>query len=157
VTDTLGLLLRVKVHRADLQDRAAVPLVGEGMKEQFPRISLVWVDQGYTGVGKTWIEEHLGWNVTVVQHAPKPRGAWVPIGDLNDLAHLRFEWRRLPPQRTGFRGILPRRWVVERTFAWITRCRRLARDFEGLCASAEAFIFIALSKLMLTRLARLAS
>ncbi|HEU5011803.1 MAG TPA: hypothetical protein VFT66_04600, partial [Roseiflexaceae bacterium] len=78
---------------------------------QFPRIEHLWADQGYTGAGKTWIQEHLKWIVSIVQHPPKPRGEWVPHGDLNDLSTVYFEWVRLPPTRTGFRGVLPRRWV----------------------------------------------
>ncbi len=72
MVDTLGLVVRVKVHSAEPQDREAVPLVLEGMKEQFPRISHIWVDQGYTGIGKQWIEEHLGWTVQVVQQDRAP-------------------------------------------------------------------------------------
>ncbi len=115
ITDTLGLLLRVKVHPANVQDRAAVPFLLEGIQEPFPRLSHVWVDQGYTGTGRTWIEEQLGWTVTIVQHPPKPRGEWVPHGDLTDLKTVWFSWERLPRMRTGFRGVLPRRWVVENT------------------------------------------
>ncbi|GER91433.1 hypothetical protein KDW_55950 [Dictyobacter vulcani] len=75
------------------------------MNEQFPRISHVWVDQGYTGFGRKWIEEQFHWSVEVVQHTPKPRGEWVPIGDLNDLAHLRFEWRRSHLSGQGSEGL----------------------------------------------------
>jgi transposase len=85
----------------------------EGVGATFPQLAHTWVDQGYTGSGKAWIEEHLGWTVTVVRHPPKARGEWRPHGDLNDLSTVWFEWVRLPPQRLGFRGILPRRWVVE--------------------------------------------
>jgi putative transposase len=70
------------------------------------------VDQGYTGSGREWIERELGWNLEVVQHPAKPRGEWVPLGTGADPRP--FEWRRLPPERSGFRGVLPRRWVVER-------------------------------------------
>ena len=154
VTDTLGLIVRVKVHPANVQDRSAVPLVLEGMREEFPRVSHIWADQGYTGCGKQWIEEHLSWEVEIVKHAAKARGEWVPIGDLQDLMHLRFEWRRLPPRRTGFRGILPRRWVVERTFAWFTFCRRLCRDYEFLPESSEIWIYACMTRLMTRRLAR---
>jgi len=76
--DSQGLVLRAKVHTADIQDRAAVPLLLEGVAEHFPRIEHLWVDQGYTGSGKNWIEEHLGWRVKVVRHPPQPRGEWVP-------------------------------------------------------------------------------
>ncbi len=113
LVDTLGLVLRAKVHAADLQDRAAVPLLLDCAPALFPSLAHVWVDQGDTGSGKTWIEQQHGWTVSVVQHPPKARGEWRPIGDLNDLASLRFEWVRLKPERTGFRGVLPRRWVVE--------------------------------------------
>lgn len=107
VTDTLGLIMRVKVHAADLQDREAVPLVAEGMNEQFPRITHAWVDQGYTGIGKQWIEEHLKWTVEVVQHPRRPRGMWVFPGEEID--------KTLFARPKGFRGALPRRWVVENT------------------------------------------
>ncbi|WP_274532210.1 IS5 family transposase [Ktedonobacter racemifer] len=153
LVDTLGLILHLKVHTADVQDRAAVAFL-QGVQARYPRLEHVWVDQGYTGSRKTWIEEHLGWSVTVVQHPPRSRGEWVPIGDINDLAHLRFEWRRLPPLHTGFRGVLPRRWVVERTFAWLTFCRRLCKDYEFLPESSESWIYASQIRLLLRRLAR---
>jgi putative transposase len=106
--DTLGLVLRAKVHRADLQERAAVPLVLEGAAEEFPRLEHLWVDQGYTGAGKEWIDEHLKWEVEVVRHPPKPRGEWQPGGNLDDLSSVYFEWVRIPPEPKRFRGPLPR-------------------------------------------------
>jgi len=118
LVDVLGLVLRAKVHAADAQDRAAVPLVLDGVQEQFPRLAHLWADQGYTGTGKEWIEQQLGWTVEIVQHPPTPRGEWRPIGDINDLATLRFEWVRLPPAPKGFRGVLPRRWVAEPGALW---------------------------------------
>lgn len=112
------------------------------------------MDHGSTGAGKQWIAEHLGWSVTVVQHPPKPRGEWQPRGNLDDLMSIRVAWVRLPPQRTGFRGVLPRRWVVERTFAWLGQNRRLSKDYERLCATSEALIYAAMSRLLVRRLAR---
>jgi putative transposase len=153
LVDTQGLVLRATVHSAELQDRAAVPLVLAGAPEQYPRLRHVWVDQGYTGSGKAWIEEHLGWSVEVVRHPPKARGEWVPLGSGADPRP--FEWRRLPPERTGFRGVLPRRWVVERSFAWCGQSRRLSKDYERLCATSEALIYITMTRLMARRLARL--
>src|SRR5919206_799011 len=61
LVETQGLVLRARVHSAAIQDRAAVPLLLTGAAEQFPRLQHVWVDQGYTGSGKAWIEEQLGW------------------------------------------------------------------------------------------------
>jgi putative transposase len=152
--DTQGLLLRVRVHAADIQDRAGVPHLLGGADVEFPHISHVWVDQGYTGTGKTWIEAHLGWTEEVVRHPPKPRGMWVPHGDLDRLETVWFSWERLPPSRAGFRGVLPRRWVVERTFSWFGQSRRLSKDYERLCQTSEHVILISMIRLMLRRLVR---
>lgn len=154
LVDTLGLILRAKVHAANIQDRAGVPLLLDGVATAFPQLVHVWVDQGYTGTGKTWITTQLGWTVTVVQHPPVVRHKWMPIGDLNDLSTLRFEWTKIPREQRGFRGVLPRRWVVERTFAWLSQNRRLSKDYERLCETSEALIYTAMSRLMLRRLAR---
>lgn len=145
LVETQGLVLRARVHSAAIQDRAAVPLLLEGAGAQFPRLEHVWVDQGYTGSGKAWIEEQLGWRVEVVQHPPKPRGVWAPIGAVID-------WDALRPK--GFRGVLPRRWVVERTISWLGQNRRLSRDYERLCETSESLIYAAMSRLMARRLAR---
>ena len=80
------MVLKAKVHAADLQDRAAVPLALEGAGEGFPRLEHLWVDQGYTGAGKTWIEKHLGWSVEVVKHPPKARGEWQPRGAISTIS-----------------------------------------------------------------------
>ena len=154
LVDSGGLVLRAKVHTADIQDRAGVPLLLEGADGQFPRVEHLWVDQGYTGSGKTWIEQNLGWRVEVVQHPPHPRGEWVPHGDLAKIETVWFSWQRLPPGAKVFRGVLPRRWVVERTFAWLCQNRRFSRDYERLCTTSEALIFAAMGRLMLRRLAR---
>ena len=154
LVDTLGLVLTATVHAADLQDRAAVPQVLEHAPRDFPRLEKLWADQGYTGAGKTWVEAELGWTVEIVRHAPRARGEWRPIGDLDDLRTLRFEWVRLPKAPKQFRGILPRRWVAERTFSWLAQSRRLAKEYERLCATSEAYIYAAMSRIMLRRLAR---
>jgi putative transposase len=143
LVDTQGLVLRVKVHTAAVQDRAGVPLLLEGAAEEFPRMQHVWVDQGYTGTGRTWIEEQLNWTVEVVQHPPKPRGVWAPEGAVID-------WEALRPK--GFRGVLPRRWVVERTFSWLGQSRRLSKDYERLCETSEALIHLTMTRLMVHRL-----
>ena len=154
LVETQGLVLRAKVHSAELQDRAAVPLVLAGAKQQFPRVEHLWVDQGYTGSGKQWIEEHPGWSVEVVRHPPTPRGEWVPHGDLSDWRTIWFAWERPPSAPNVFRGILPRRCVVERTFSWLGQSRRLSKEYERLCETSEAVIYATMRRLMLRRLAR---
>jgi putative transposase len=90
----------------------------------------------------------------VVRHPPQPRGEWVPHGDRSDLRTVWFSWERLAPAPKVFRGVLPRRWVVERTFAWLCQNRRFSRDYERLCTTSEALIYAAMGRLMLRRLVR---
>jgi putative transposase len=113
-------------------------------QELSPRLRHLWLDGSYKGRGKEWIEATLGWTVSIVQHPPQPRGVWAPADAVIDWAAL------LPPP--GFR-VLPRRWVVERTFAWLGQNRRLSKDYERLCATSEAFIYAAMVRLMTRRLA----
>jgi transposase len=88
----------------------------------------------------------MGWETEIVKHAWMGlRGVWVPEG-------TQVDWDKVIPK--GFQ-VLPKRWVVERTIAWITRHRRLSRDFEGTHSSGEAFISLARSKRMVSKLARL--
>jgi putative transposase len=82
----------------------------------------------------------LGWSVEVVGHPPKPRGVWAPIGAVID-------WEALRPK--GCRGVLPRRWVVQRTLSWCGQSRRLSKDYERLCATSEALIYATRIRLML--------
>ncbi len=147
LVDTLGLVLTATVHAADIQDRAAVPQVLQGVKDVFGRLAHIWLDQGYTGAGKAWIEQELGWSVEIVKHAPRPRGMWVFPGQEVDPTIFQ--------RPTGFRH-LPRRWVVERTFSWFGQARRLSKDYERLPETEEAMIYITMSRLMLRRLARAA-
>jgi putative transposase len=148
LVDTMGLLLKVVVHAADIQDREGVRLLLEPIKGRFPRINLVWVDNGYTGTGRTWIKEHMGWEVVVVSHPRRPRGMWVwPGMEITPEMLAAFERPR------GFRH-LPRRWVVERSLAWIGRYRRMSKDYEYLTSSSEAMVYLTMLRLMLTRLAK---
>lgn len=108
-----------------------------------PRLQLLWGDSHYGGTFVTWLKEHLGWKMQTVLRAKIPaRGLLVAEGEEPD-------WEARFP--SGFVP-LPRRWVVERTFSWISRWRRLARDHEGLPQCSEAFITLAMSRLMLSRL-----
>lgn len=123
IVDTMGLLMAVVVHSASVQDRDGVKLVGERIRGAFPRLKLIWADGAY--------EAAVGW--------AKRFGGWV------------MELVRKPPEQKGF-VLLKRRWVVERTFAWFMRSRRLARDYERLTESSEAMIQVAAIHLMIRRL-----
>jgi putative transposase len=110
------------------------------LRHELPRVELVWADQGYTGAFAEWLRETRGWRLEVVRHADR------------QLVRYRLVER---PTRT-FR-VLPRRWVVERTFTWLGRARRLSKDYERLPAVSEAMIYGATSRLMLRRLTRSAA
>jgi putative transposase len=154
LVDTLGLVLRANVHSAALQERATLPQLLAGADEEFPRLGHVWVDQGYTGTGKRWIEEQLGWSVKVVQHPRTWERGFLGVRDPTAPGGFRLEYSTVRGKR-GFQGVLPRRWVVERTFAWLLHSRRLARAYERLTATDEALIYATMSRLMARRLARM--
>jgi len=142
LVDTLGLLLKVVVHAATIQDRVGAKLVLEGLRQCFPRLKHLWTDQGYTGPLLDWIAEHLGWSVEVVERSP--RRGWIVTPEQG------LEYVTLPKHFEQ----LPRRWVVERTFAWIGRQRRLSKDYERLPTTSEAFIYLASIRLLLGRLVK---
>ena len=125
VVDPLGLLLAVVVHAANVQDRDGARLALAKLAGRFPRLRLGWADGGYAGALLGWAAATLG---LVVEIVAKPAGA------------------------TSF-TVLPKRWIVERTFAWLGRCRRLSKDYEALPATSEAWIPVAMIHLMLKRLA----
>lgn len=138
----MGLLLKVVVHTANLQDRESVNLLLEPVKGQFPCMEKVWVDQGYTGQGKMWFQTEMGWMVEVVQRSPH-RG-WIITED-RGLVKV-----TLPKTFEH----LPRRWIVERSIAWIRRSRRLSKDYKYLTSSSEAMVYLTMLRLMLMRLAK---
>jgi transposase len=127
VTDTLGLLIGLLVHGAHIQDRDGAPTVLKTLRRRFPWLRHIFADGAYAG--------------------PKLRGALDKIGEWT------VEIVKRSDTAKGFQ-VLPRRWVVERTFAWLGRCRRLAKDWEKSIASAEAWLLIAHIRLVTRRLAR---
>ncbi len=127
VVDTIGLLFGVVVHEADIQDRDGAPTVLASIRRACPWLRHVFADGGYAG--------------------PKLRGALARIDEWT------IQIVRRSDTAKGFE-VLPRRWVVERTFAWLGRCRRLAKDREKSLASAEAWINISHIRLTTPRLAR---
>lgn len=124
IVDTLGLILAVVVHAADIQDRDGAKLVLRKIRKLYPRLKLIWADGGYAGKLIEWTKSLGGWVLEIVKRS-------------DDVA--------------GF-AVLPRRWVVERTFGWIGRYRRMSKDYETLPASSETMIYLAMVNLMVHRL-----
>jgi len=134
VVDTLGLVWLVVVTAGNVQDRDGARLVLQALFERIKkskysrwcRLKLIWADGGYRGQLLDWVKQTLGWTLQIVEK----------LGD-----HKGFQ-------------VLPKRWIVERTFAWLTRYRRLSKDYERLTETSEAFVYVAMIRLMLRRLAR---
>jgi putative transposase len=152
LVDTEGFLLKAKVHAANIMDRDGIKPLLEGVRERFPRLSHLWLDAGYKGKGKgkDWVEKALGLAAEIVRHPPKPRYVWSPEGEEPNWDDLRAKGLLPEP---GFK-VLPRRWVVERSFAWTGQNRRLSKDYERLPETGEALLYAAMSRLMVRRLAR---
>ncbi len=138
------MILHVLVHEADIQDARGGKLLLAPLGGSFPRLELIWADSGYKKEGFCeWVQAAFGWKVEIVQHPWSGlRGVLVPPG-------IEVDWNIVRPK--GFR-VLPRRWVVERTFAWLCTWRRLSQDYEVLPSSEEAWIYLAMIRLMLRRL-----
>jgi transposase len=152
VVDTQGLVLKVKVLPANVMDGDGGQVVLEGLNRIFGEIKLLFVDGGYKKQFQGWVKETLGWNVEVKQRPDANfRGIWWKEGVPMPQA-LQEE---LLKKTRGFREfvVIPRRWVVERTFAWLSFCRRLNRDYEFLPETSETLIYTAMIRLMVRRLA----
>jgi putative transposase len=139
LVDTQGTLLKNKVHPADIHDRTGAELLLSGLQRLFPDIELMWADTAYRGL-KDWLRRTLGWRLLIPQHW-WTGGVWVRVG-------------APPPQRPSGFQVLARRWVVERTIAWLTTHRRLAKDYERLVETGEMLLYLAMSRILLRRLAR---
>ncbi len=127
VTDTEGHLVGLQVHQADIQDRDGAVGVLSSIRSLYPWLRYVFADGGYAGDKLRDALRKIGtWTIAIIKRSD---------------------------QASGFE-VLPRRWVVERTFAWLGRCRRLAKDFETTIASAVAWVFVAHIRTLTRRLAR---
>jgi putative transposase len=156
LVDTEGLVLKAKVHVANVIDQEGIKPLLEGARRLFPRLSHLWLDAGYKGEdkGRGWVKKVLGWTVDLVERPRKPApenvlkawaAEWAKEGE-------EIDWYKLIPPE-GFQ-VLPRRWVVVRTFSWIDQNRRMSKDYERLTETSEAFVYVAMSRLMVRRLAR---
>ena len=136
IVDTLGLVMLVVVTAASVQDRDGARILLKALFERikkpgyphwwrFCRLKLIWADGGYRGELVEWTKRVLGWKLSIVEKAEGQKGFVV----------------------------LPRRWVVERTIAWLNRQRRLSKDYERLPQTGEAFVYVAMIRLMLRNLA----
>jgi putative transposase len=129
MVDTLGLLLVVMVHSAGIQDRDGGRRLLEWAQMFLPRLMIVWADQAYACLAAEWLHKTYLWMLHIVRRD------------------------RREPGTKGF-VVQPKRWIVERTLAWLGRYRRLSKDYEYLTRSSEAFVYLAMSHLMLRRLSR---
>ena len=127
LVDALGLSLSVYVTSADAQDRVGAQCLLAGLKPLLPRLQKIWADGAYTGEKlASWCKEQGGWELEIVERSADTEGF----------------------------AVLPHRWVVERTFGWLMRNRRLSKDYERKVQTSETFIELAMIRLILRRLAR---
>ena len=126
LVDTMGLILAVVVHSAGIQDRDGAKAVFDRIMQDDPeRLELVWADGGYAGKLIAWVKEEFGLVLEIVKRSDDVQ---------------------------GFK-LLPHRWVVERTFAWLGRFRRMSKDYEFNTSTSEAMIHLAMINIMTRRLA----
>jgi putative transposase len=156
LVDTEGFVLKAKVHSAKVMDYEGIKALLDRAKGLFPCLSHLWLDAGYSGEDKggDWVQKTLGWRVEIVRRPRRPAPEEVLMAWAKQWAKegVTVDWQEFLPPR-GFQ-VLPRRWVVERTFAWISHNRRMSKDYERLAATSEAFIYVAMTRLMVRRLAR---
>jgi len=129
LVDTLGLILTVVVHAANLSDREGSLLVFRQAQPTWKRFEVIWADAGYSGLPAAWVANIWGKRLEVVAK----------------------------PERKGGFHLQARRWVIERTFAWLGRYRRLSKDYEYLTQTSEAMIYVAMIQLMLRRLGQVST
>ncbi len=127
LVDTLGLLLSVYVTPADFHDTRGARCLLAGLAPLFPRLAKIWADAAYRGLELAdWCQTEGSWDLEVVERVPGQRGF----------------------------SVQPRRWVVERTFGWLSRNRRLSKDYERKVQTSETLIQIAMLRLLIARVGR---
>jgi len=124
LVDTLGLIWGLVVHAADVQDRDGARLLLKGAQGRFSRLKLIWADGGYAGQLIGRVQQMCGWVLEIVKRSD---------------------------DATGF-AVLPKRWIVERTFGWFGWYRRLSKDYEELTENSEAMILVCMIHRMLRHL-----
>jgi len=124
LVDSLGMLMVLVVTAASVQDRDAAKLVLGTARTKMTRLQRVWADGGYAGQLVDWTRTECGWTLEIVKRSDDVKGFVV----------------------------LPHRWIVERTFGWLNKCRILSKDYERRTDSSEATIYLAMTRLMLRRL-----
>lgn len=127
LVDTVGLLMAVCVHAAGVSETAGARRVLAELEHQFWRLKIIWLDGGYKDSLFKWIKTLERWRT------------------------IRLEQIKRLDNQEGF-AVLPKRWIVERTFAWLSKQRRLSKDYESLCDTSEAMVQVAMIRLMLARL-----
>jgi len=156
LVDTEGFVLKAKVHSAKVMDYEGIKTLLREADRIFPRLRHLWLDAGYRreDKGGDWVEKTLGWTVELLERPKKPASEEVLKSWAREWAKegVAVDWQTLLPPK-GFQ-VLPRRWVVERTIAWIDHNRRMSKDYERLCASGEALVYAAMIRLMRRRLVR---
>jgi putative transposase len=156
LVDTEGFVLTAKVHSAKVMDYEGIKTLLRKADERFPHLSHLWLDAGYRveDKGAAWVRKTLGWSAELIERPRKPAPEEVLMRWAREWAQegVAVDWQELLPPK-GFL-VLPRRWVVERTFSWIDQNRRMSKDYERLCASGEVFVYAAMIRLMTRRIAR---
>ena len=141
LVDTQGWLLSAVVHSAALADRAGGRLVLAAAGEHFPRLQRIWADQGATGELQRWAAERYGITLEVVYPPLRQLKRYAP----DVLAEME--------NASGFH-VIPKRWIVERTFGWLSRNRRVSKDYERKVQTSETLIAVAMIRLLVARLGR---
>jgi putative transposase len=126
VVDTLGLVWAAVVHPANIQDPQGARLVLEKVRGRLPRLQRIWADGIYQGSLVAWVHDQFGWVLDIVRRCDEVKGFVV----------------------------LPHRWIVERTFGWFGRYRRMSKDYEFLTDTSEAMVSLVMIHIMTRRLAR---